>query len=76
MQLNNTKTQGLIHVRGGSLSMGSTAFYIEESPTVVVEVDDVLIQSRLVTNAEFKDFVADSGYVTTCLLYTSPSPRD
>ena len=45
--------------------MGSTAFYIEESPTVVVEVDDVLIQSRLVTNAEFKDFVADSGYVTT-----------
>ena len=45
--------------------MGSTAFYIEESPTTSVEIDNVLIQAKLVTNAQFRDFVSDSGYVTT-----------
>jgi len=63
--LNKAKTQDLVLVRGGSLLMGSTAFYIEESPTTSVEIDDVLIQSKLVTNAQFRDFVSDSGYVTT-----------
>ena len=68
--------QDLIHVSGGDLVMGSDGFYPEESPITRVPIDDLLIQSTLVTNAEFSDFVAHVGYVTTCLLYTSPSPRD
>ena len=45
--------------------MGSDGFYPEESPITRVPIDDLLIQSTLVTNAEFSDFVVKTGYVTT-----------
>ena len=57
--------QDLIHVSGGELLMGSDGFYPEESPITRVLIDDLWIQSTLVTNAEFSDFVMTTGYVTT-----------
>jgi len=45
--------------------MGSEDFYVEESPVLPVEVQDVWVQPMLVTNAEFSDFVTSTGYVTT-----------
>ena len=57
--------QDLIHVSGGNLVMGSDGFYPEESPSMRVLIDDLWIRSTLVTNAEFSDFVAHVGYVTT-----------
>ena len=45
--------------------MGSEDFYVEESPVVPVDVQDVWVQPTLVTNAEFNTFVTSTGYVTT-----------
>jgi len=45
--------------------MGSEDFYVEESPVLPVDVQDVWVQPMLVTNAEFADFVTSTGYVTT-----------
>ena len=57
--------QDLIYVSGGNLVMGCDGFYPEESPSMSVLIDDLWIRSTLVTNAEFSDFVAHVGYVTT-----------
>ena len=57
--------RNLLHVPGGTLLMGSEDFYVEESPVLPVEVQDVWVQPMLVTNAEFSDFVTSTGYVTT-----------
>ncbi len=45
--------------------MGSEDFYVEESPVVPVDVQDVWVQPTLVTNAEFSTFITSTGYVTT-----------
>ncbi len=58
-------TDNLVHVPGGTLLMGSEDFYVEESPVLPVDVQDVWVQPLLVTNREFADFVTSTGYVTT-----------
>ena len=66
----------LIELPGGTFQMGSTSFYPEEAPIHSVTVAPFAIERHPVTNAQFAEFVDASGYVTVCLLYTSPSPRD
>ncbi|MET0901383.1 MAG: formylglycine-generating enzyme family protein [Mycobacterium sp.] len=44
--------------------MGSADFYPEETPVHTVEVAPFAIERHPVTNAQFADFVADTGYVT------------
>lgn len=44
--------------------MGSSAHYPEEAPTHRVRVDAFAIDPFAVTNAQFADFVASTGYVT------------
>jgi formylglycine-generating enzyme len=54
----------LIELPAGSFVMGSTDFYLEEAPVRTVSVSDFAIDRHPVTNAQFGEFVARTGYVT------------
>ena len=55
---------GMAWVPGGSFLMGSEEFYPEERPVRPVEVDGFWMDDHPVTVAEFRRFVAATGYVT------------
>lgn len=54
----------LVDLPGGSFRMGSTSFYPEEAPIHTVTVEPFAIERHPVTNAQFAEFVAATGYVT------------
>jgi formylglycine-generating enzyme len=54
----------LVDVPGGTFRMGSTSFYPEEAPIHTVTVDPFAVELHPVTNAQFAEFVAATGYVT------------
>ncbi len=54
----------LVEVPGGSFRMGSTSFYPEEAPIHTARVNPFAIERHPVTNAQFAEFVAATGYVT------------
>jgi sulfatase modifying factor 1 len=54
----------MVHVPGGRFFMGSAEFYPEEQPVVEAKVDDLWVDKHPVTNAEFRRFVKDTGWVT------------
>lgn len=56
--------EGLVFVPGGTFRMGSDAHYPEEAPAHRVTVDSFWIDETPVTNAQFRRFVEDTGYVT------------
>jgi formylglycine-generating enzyme len=51
-------------VPGGTFLMGSADFYPEERPVLPVSVDGFWIDEVPVTVADYRRFVADTGYVT------------
>jgi formylglycine-generating enzyme len=51
-------------VPGGEFLMGSEDFYPEERPVRRVEVEGFWMDERLVTAADFRRFVRETGYVT------------
>jgi formylglycine-generating enzyme required for sulfatase activity len=57
-------TDGMRWIDGGTFQMGSEEFYPEERPIHRVSVDGFWIDEHPVTVAEFRRFVADTGYVT------------
>ncbi|VCU72232.1 Serine/threonine-protein kinase pkn1 [Pigmentiphaga humi] len=63
----------LVRVPGGTFTMGSDAHYREERPARRVSVLGFRIDRYPVTNAEFRAFVAATGYVTTA--ERQPDPR-
>lgn len=54
----------MVRLSWGQFWMGSTDFYPEEGPSHQVIVDGFEIDLTPVTNADFAEFVADTGYVT------------
>jgi len=54
----------LVALPGGAFRMGSTHFYPEEAPVHTATVGAFAIERHPVTNAQFAEFVADTGYVT------------
>lgn len=54
----------LIELPGGTFRMGSTAFYPEEAPVHPVTVAALAVERHPVTNAQFAEFVAATGYRT------------
>ncbi|AEF37323.1 conserved hypothetical protein [Mycolicibacter sinensis] len=54
----------LVGIPGGVFRMGSTSFYPEEAPIHTVAVAAFAIERHPVTNAQFAEFVAATGYVT------------
>lgn len=66
--------QGMKLIPGGSFTMGSERFYEEERPLRRVRVDSFWIDERPVTNAQFAEFVAATGYRS--FVEKAPDPRD
>lgn len=64
----------MVHIPGGTFTMGSEKFYPEERPLRKVRVDDFWIDPTPVTNRQFAEFVAETGYVTFCEI--APDPAD
>ncbi|MBS9536072.1 formylglycine-generating enzyme family protein [Mycobacterium sp. M1] len=54
----------LVALPGGVYRMGSTAFYPEEAPAHTVTVAGFAVERHPVTNAQFAEFVAATGYLT------------
>ncbi|MBB3753263.1 formylglycine-generating enzyme required for sulfatase activity [Mycolicibacterium sp. BK634] len=54
----------LIRIPGQTVVLGSDRHYPEEAPAHSVTVDGFSIQARQVTNADFAEFVAATGYLT------------
>ncbi len=72
----------LVELPGGPFRMGSTSFYPEEAPIHTVAVAAYAIERHPVTNAQFAEFVDDTGYVTVAeqeldpALYRGANPAD
>ena len=66
--------RGMVWVPGGEFLMGSDDFYPEERPAHRVTVDGFWMDARPVTNAEFRRFVRETGYVTVA--ERAPDPAD
>ena len=72
----------LVDLPGGSFRMGSTSFYPEEAPIHTVTVPSFAVERHPVTNAQFAEFVAATGYVTVAeqpidpALYPGIDPAD
>jgi formylglycine-generating enzyme len=54
----------MIRLPGGSFLMGSGKFYPEERPVREAAVGPFWIDESPVTNGQFRDFVAGTGYMT------------
>jgi formylglycine-generating enzyme len=57
-------SRAMAWIPGGTFLMGSDHHYPEEAPAHKVAVDGFWIDRHTVTNKEFADFVAATGYVT------------
>lgn len=72
----------LVELPGGSFRMGSTQFYPEEAPVHTASVGAFAVERHPVTNAQFAEFVAGTGYVTVAeqppdpALYPGAAPQD
>jgi formylglycine-generating enzyme required for sulfatase activity len=72
----------LVELPGGSFRMGSTSFYPEEAPVHTATVESLAVERHPVTNAQFAEFVAETGYVTVAerpldpALYPGVAPED
>ncbi|MGO4104437.1 formylglycine-generating enzyme family protein [Leifsonia sp. YAF41] len=69
-----TVPTGMIALPGGSYQRGSTEFYPEEGPVMLVEVAPFELDRAPVSNRQFSRFVADTGYITVA--ERMPDPAD
>jgi formylglycine-generating enzyme len=60
----DSEIAGMVFIRGGMFVMGSDRHRPEERFTHTVRVDGFWIDRHEVTNAQFREFVAATGYVT------------
>jgi formylglycine-generating enzyme len=65
---------GMVWIPGGTFQMGSDRHYAEEAPVHRVTLDAFWIDRVPVTNREFRNFVAATGYVTFPEI--APDPDD
>lgn len=63
----------MVHIAGGTFTMGSDVHYAEEAPAHRVTVGDFWIDCFAVTNAQFRTFVEETGHVTLCERVVDPS---
>jgi len=66
-------TKETVAIPEGTFTMGSNAHYPEERPSHAVTVDGFSLDRHQVTNVEFAEFVADTGYVTTAEIPPDPA---
>lgn len=58
------ETSGMVLIEGGSFDMGAGSIYAEEGPVRRQEIESFWIDATEVTNREFSEFTAATGYVT------------
>lgn len=63
----------MLWIPGGNFRMGSDRHYPEEAPARDVRVDGFWMDRTPVTNAQFRRFVAETGYTTFCELPPDPA---
>jgi sulfatase modifying factor 1 len=63
----------MIFIRGGTFRIGSDRHYPEEAPAHRVTVSGFFIDRTPVTNQQFKQFVRETGHVTTAEI--TPDPK-
>jgi formylglycine-generating enzyme required for sulfatase activity len=63
----------LVELPSGSFRMGSTRFYPEEAPEHTATVGPFAIERHPVTNAQYAEFVAETGHVTVAELPLDPA---
>src|SRR5476649_3020116 len=66
--------EGMLRIPRGTFRMGSDRHYSEEAPIHTVAVDGFWIDPTPVTNAQFREFVRATGYVTWAEI--APDPKD
>jgi formylglycine-generating enzyme required for sulfatase activity len=64
----------MIRIPGGTFRMGSDRHYPEEAPTHRVTVSPFRIDRTPVTNAQFREFIEASSYITVAEI--APNPKD
>jgi formylglycine-generating enzyme required for sulfatase activity len=64
----------MVWIPGGTFLMGSNDFYPEERPVHRVKVDGFWMDEHPVTNAQFRRFVKETGYVTVA--ERAPDPAE
>ncbi|WP_095011747.1 formylglycine-generating enzyme family protein [Tsuneonella mangrovi] len=64
----------MLHLEGGTFTMGSERFYPEERPLRRVRVGGFRIDPAPVTNRQFAEFVAATGHITEAEI--APDPKD
>lgn len=64
----------MVHMDGGTFTIGCTDFYPEEVPVQQARVKPFFLDVTPVTNAQFAAFIEDTEYVT--LAETVPDPAD
>ena len=64
----------MVFIPAGEFTMGSDRHYDEERPTHRVRVDGFFIDKTPVTNAAFRRFVRETGYITFAEI--TPDPKD
>ena len=69
-----TARTDMVRIPGGTFRMGSDRHYPEEAPAHRVTVAPFWIDRTPVTNRQFKQFVAATGYVTVAEI--APDPQD
>jgi sulfatase modifying factor 1 len=71
---NDTLTEDMVWIPGGTFRMGSDQHYPEEAPSHCVSVDGFWIDRTPVTNRQFKAFVNATGHVAAAQIV--PDPKD
>ena len=64
----------MVHIPGGTFRMGSNEHYPEEAPVHRATVGPFWIDRTPVTNAQFREFVRETGHVTFAEIL--PDPKD
>ena len=62
----------MVRIPGGRILVGSDAHYAEERPARDIDVPPFWIDRAAVTNREFAEFVAQTGWVTTAEKIATP----
>ena len=70
----DSRTDDMVWIPGGTFRMGSDKHYPEEAPVHRVTVDGFWIDRTPVTNRQFKAFVKATGHVTFAEI--PPDPKD
>src|SRR5690242_5022320 len=58
------QTDDMVWIPGGTFRMGSDHHYPEEAPAHRASVDGFWIDRTPVTNAQFREFVRETGHIT------------